>query len=73
MSTPGPDRDPEHEMEQQAPGDEPRIEIGEDPPYGDPSENPDAAREGTSSDEDTLADLAPDQPGEDFKPTDPDR
>jgi hypothetical protein len=73
MWTPGPDREPEHEMEQEAPGDEPRIEIGPNPPYGDPSDDPEAAREAAAEDDESLADTAPDMPGEDFQPTDPDR
>jgi hypothetical protein len=72
MWTPGPDREPEHEMEQEAPGDEPRIEIGENPPY-DPNEEREPAREAAAEDDDTLADVAPDMPGEDPTPTNPDR
>ena len=71
MWTPGPDRDPEHEMEREAPGDEPRIEISEDAPY-DPSQG-DPAGAAAAEDDENLADTAPDLPGEEFEPTDPER
>jgi hypothetical protein len=58
-------------MEREAPGDEPRIEISEDAPY-DPSQG-DPAGAAAAEDDENLADTAPDLPGEEFEPTDPER
>jgi len=63
MWTPGPDRNPEHEMERENPGDEPGIEIGPNPHYRPPRDDPAEHEEGD------LDDLAPKQPGERSQPT----